>query len=285
MSAQWRGAHLANQQDFPILLKFIFPRDKLSIQVHPGDAYAAAQKQAAGRRGKTEMWHVLSAEPGARVLLGLKPATTREHFLAALAANTLEELFLEYLVHAGDTFFVPAGTPHTISAGMILCEVQQYSDLTYRVYDYGRVDAHGHARELHIEKALDVMNFGVSRGGKVAPIALPGDSVGKTLLVACSYFATERWEFKATVQMPPSPDHFDLLVVLAGSGYFHGREAPLAYHRGECWFLPASLGELSLQPEQKTTILRTYVPEMASLRAELRRAGVSEAQLAQTVFP
>src|SRR5215467_11428317 len=127
MPAEWRGTRFAEPGDFPLLIKFIFPNDRLSIQVHPDDAYAAAHEQAAGGRGKTEMWYVLSAEPGASLLLGLKRGATRESFLKALEEHTLENLLQRHSVQAGETYFVPARTPHTIGPGMIIYEVQEYS--------------------------------------------------------------------------------------------------------------------------------------------------------------
>src|SRR2546430_1152122 len=114
MPAEWRSTRFAEPGDFPLLIKFIFPNDKLSIQVHPDDAYAAAHEQAAGGRGKTEMWHILSSDPGASLLLGLKKGTDRQKFLDALQANRLEDVFQSHSVTAGDTFFVVPGTPHTI---------------------------------------------------------------------------------------------------------------------------------------------------------------------------
>jgi mannose-6-phosphate isomerase len=284
MSAEWRGTRLVSRPDFPILVKFIFPQDKLSIQVHPDDAYAAEHEQAAGGRGKTEMWHVVSNEPGAQVLLGLKPGTTKEKFLAALAAKELEELFVPHPVCAGETIFVPAGTAHSIGPGMVLCEVQEYSDLTYRVYDYGRVDGSGKPRELHLEKGMQVMNFGAWRGGKVMPLSLAPATGKRMLLAACPYFASERWEFRATLQTESASTRFEIFVILAGSGYLHWQNAPLPYQRGECWLIPASLGRFSLQPEQGTTVLRTYVPDLTELSAEMRQAGASVAQLAQVIF-
>src|SRR5204862_7061634 len=136
MPAEWRGTRLASRDDFPILVKFIFPKDKLSIQVHPDDAYAAAHEQAAGGRGKTEMWHVVSAEPGADVLIGPVPKVDRAKFLKAVETERLEEVFVHWRVQPGETFFVPAGTPHSIGPGMVLCEIQEYSDLPYRVSLY-----------------------------------------------------------------------------------------------------------------------------------------------------
>lgn len=284
MPPEWRGTRFTEPGDFPILVKFIFPNDKLSIQVHPDDAYAAAHEQAAGGRGKTEMWHILSAEPGAKVLVGLKSGITKEKFLRALQENIPEELFEAHPVRAGEAFFVPAGTPHTIGPGMVLCEIQEYSDLTYRVYDYGRVDAKGKPRALHVAKALEVLNFGGPRGGRVAPLQLPAERASRTLLAASPYFATERWEFLASVPSESCLERFELLVVLAGAGYIHWNGSPLMYKLGECWLLPASLGRFSLQPEQKSALIRTYVPDLASLGADLRKSGVVQEELARTVF-
>lgn len=284
MPAEWRGKDLARVNDFPILAKFLFPTDNLSIQVHPDDAYASVHEKAAGGRGKTEMWHILSAEPGAHVLLGLKPGATKEKFLAALASGTVENLFNTVPVSAGDTIFVPARTGHAIGPGIILCEVQEYSDLTYRVYDYNRLDAHGHPRELHTAKALQVMNFSSSVPGKVPPLPLVADRNQENLLAACRYFATERWDLLASAPSKSSGNHFELLIVLAGSGCFHWKGEPLRYRLGECWFLPASLENYIVQPEQKTSLLRAFVPDLADLREQLRARGFSEAQWSQAVF-
>ena len=283
MAPDWRGTRLVSCNEFPILVKFIFPQDKLSIQVHPDDAYAAAHEQAAGGRGKTEMWYAISSEPGASLLSGLKPGTDKKKFLSALKENRLEDIFQSHLVRPGDTFFVAAGTPHTIGPHMILCEIQEYSDLTYRVYDYGRVDGSGKPRELHIEKALEVIKYDAAPA-KVPPLPLPGEHAHKLLLAACSYFAAERWEFRVTVQAQSINENFELWVILDGSGHVHWQGTPLPYQRGQCWFIPASLGKFSLQPEQSTSVIRTYVPDLPRLRAELRQAGIPETRLAQTVF-
>ena len=185
MPPEWRGTRFTEPGDFPILVKFIFPNDKLSIQVHPDDAYAAAHEKAAGGRGKTEMWYVVSAEHDSYVLAGTKPGVSKQQFLEAISSQTLENLLERHSVYNGDTFFVPAGTPHTIGPGMILCEVQEYSDLTYRVYDYGRIDAKGKPRELHVQKALQVPSLPLYSGSY-------GIGGKRMLLSACRYFAVER---------------------------------------------------------------------------------------------
>ena len=284
MPPEWRGTRFTESGDFPILVKFIFPDDKLSIQVHPDDAYAAAHEQAAGGRGKTEMWHVVSAGPGAHVLVGLVPKADAEHFLRAIETQTLEDLFIHWRVQPGDTFFVPAGAPHTIGPGMVLCEVQEYSDLTYRVYDYGRLDALGKPRELHIEKALDVIEFGRPISGKASRIHLPGHGMQVSLLTACRYFATERWKIAAPIGVHSDPQHFDLLVILAGSGNVTWGNGSAMYQSGECWLIPACLGKSSVNPNELSKILRTYVPDLAALRANLERDGHSWQEIAKTVF-
>ncbi len=270
MTPAWRGLKFEDEDDFPLLIKFIFPTDNLSIQVHPNDAYASLHETAAGGRGKTEMWYVVSAEPGARLLAGLKLGETKERFRAALADHTLEDLFQVYEVRSGDTFFIPAGMPHTIGPGMVVCEVQEYSDLTYRVYDYDRLDAHGKPREVHVEKAMAVMDFGSIARAKVEtrPLRVHGEIVGEPL-VDCSYFSTFRHDISGRVHfsmVPGSREQFDLWVFLEGEGEigwtttkdsklenFYG--GGFRYKKGDCWFVPAEFGSHGFDPKQKTSIL------------------------------
>jgi mannose-6-phosphate isomerase len=294
MPPEWRGTRFAEPGDFPILIKFIFPNDKLSIQVHPDDAYAAVHEREAGGRGKTEMWHVISAEPGASLLVGLKPEVTKESFLKAIKNQTLEDLFQRHSVQTGDTYFVPACTPHTIGPGMVICEVQEYSDLTYRVYDYGRLDAKGKSRELHIEKALQVLNFDGGQRFKTRclPIEREGmdlavDETGGSLLTACKYFAVAKWDISRP-QKRYSGDmesSFSLLVFASGGGQLVWREGRSTYDAGECWFVPAEFEECSLVPSRPTSILEAYVPEVPLLLNRLKRQGADEDSLSQTVFP
>src|SRR5580658_5993956 len=128
---------------FPLLVKFLFPEDKLSVQVHPDDDYAARHEPAAGGRGKTEMWYAMRAREGSEVMVGLKAGVDREKFRRAIADGSAEECLRHITLRAGEAIFVPAGTAHTIGAGFVLCEIQEHSDVTYRVYDYNRRDAKG----------------------------------------------------------------------------------------------------------------------------------------------
>jgi mannose-6-phosphate isomerase len=279
MAPEWRGPRFAEPGDFPILIKFIFPNHKLSIQVHPDDAYASAHEKDAGGRGKTEMWHVVSAQPGASLLLGLKPGVTKQSFLKALENQTLEELFERHAVQTGDTYFVPAGTPHTIGPDIVICEVQEYSDITYRVYDYGRVDAQGRPRDLHIAKALEVVKFTGGTGGRVAThaVRLPDGNVFEPL-VSCPYFKVDRSEIcsRSDARYTRSPV-FSLWVFLSGegtvswlassgqkkSGQEHAGTFP--YKRTECWFIPPTLAAPDIQPKEKSSVLMAIVPEVSEI--------------------
>jgi len=290
MPAEWRGEGFRKAGDFPLLVKFIFPKDKLSIQVHPDDVYAAAHEKAAGGRGKTEMWHAVSAEPGAQVLIGLKPGVDKQKFLAALETHTLEDLFEAHPVQAGDTFFLPAGTPHTIGPGMVLCEVQQYSDLTYRVYDYGRVDAHGKPRELHLKKALAVMNFGANPNVRTTPLRTKGeymeqaiDDPGFSMLAACKYFAVTKCEISRALRMGCDPDGHRLYVFLSGSGQLEWDGGRSAFNAGECWFVPAEHMNLSVVPSGPIAFLAAFVPYMPSLLEGLEQ-DFSKADISRVVF-
>ena len=141
-----------------------------------------------------------------------------------MAHKTVEDLFVRYPVQAGETYFVEAGTQHAILPGMIVCEIQEYSDLTYRVYDYGRVDAHGKSRELHLEKALEVTRFDGTHSGKIPPLSLYSPDANKHLLAACEFFATERWDCDRTTPIESDPSEFQLIVILNGRGKLYEPE-------------------------------------------------------------
>jgi len=289
LPVEWTGTKITRDAPFPLLVKFIFAQEKLSVQVHPDDAYASRHESAAGGRGKTEMWYVIDAAPGAEVLVGLKPDVTPEIFKHAIAnaiGDASVEDFLQHVpLHPGDAMFVPAGTTHTIGAGFVLCEIQQSSDLTYRVYDYNRLNASGNARELHLGKAFDVMRFGAQRGGKVDSATISTAAMSKTFFTACRYFATERWQFAQPVSVRISHEHFELLIVLEGSGSFRWAKDSARFGPAQVWLIPAALGELEIAPDSKTTILRTYVPSsMAAATENLLQQGLGEQEVARLVF-
>jgi mannose-6-phosphate isomerase len=203
----------------PVLVKFLFTSENLSVQVHPD-----------GPQGKTEMWHILRAEPGARIALGFREPVSRERLRAAAVSGEIENLLHWFPVSAGETYFTPARTVHAIGGGIALCEIQQYSDVTYRLYDYGR------PRELHLDQALAIADLRDHPGVSKA-VDLPG---ARKLLVRCEYFETEILEITAPkVAEIAGPA---LLIFIQGNGGLAGEE----FQMGEVWLLPAGSSLLNI---------------------------------------
>ncbi len=227
----------------PILFKFIFTSEKLSVQVHPGDAYARAKDNLPG---KTEMWYVLRAEPGASLAAGFKEPLTRERLRESALSGEIEQMLEWIPVQPGDTLFIPTGTVHAIGAGIALCEIQQMSDTTYRLYDYGR------PRPLHLDRSLDVSTLGPWQR-PAPPRALPD---GWQRLVTCEYFATDTLRISRPLDYTPAPDRVDVLIFLSG----HGRLAGQPYRLGEMWKIPAGGAPFCLEPSADTQLLRSYLP-------------------------
>ncbi|MFN8481972.1 MAG: type I phosphomannose isomerase catalytic subunit [Anaerolineae bacterium] len=244
-------------EDFPLLAKFIDAADDLSVQVHPGDDYAHTVEAATGFHGKTEAWHVLQATADAAVIHGFSAPTDRQRFAAAVAQGTALDNLRYVPVQAGDTIFVPAGTMHAINAGVMLFEIQEKSDLTYRVYDYDRRDAQGRPRDLHIEQALAVTNFDSPAPAKLAPLPL---APGRWLLVECPYFVMERCELSAATRLATDDATFEIVTVIGGAMDLLAGDGATHLPRGSAVVLPASLGAYQLMPSPDVTFLRCYVP-------------------------
>ena len=213
---------------FPLLIKLLFPREKLSVQVHPDDAQA---KAAGMPRGKTECWYILSADPGAQVAVGFKDPLSQAQVKAVIEDGSLEDKLHRIPVKSGDMVFVDAGTVHAIGPGMVVLETQQYSDTTYRLWDYGR------PRELHIEAGS-----AVTRTSTAAGLVSPTSMNGFTRLVACDYFAVDR--FGLQEQEQGSLDHGDklqILIALSGELSVHDNQGgSVALPRGKAVILPAT---------------------------------------------
>ena len=284
MPLEWTGTAIDTKRDFPLLVKFLFTEDKLSVQVHPNDEQAAQYEPGAASCGKTEMWYALRAQPGAEVLVGLDPQVTPESFRRCIEDGTAEDCLARVPLQAGDAVFVPAGAAHTIGAGLLLCEIQQHSDITYRVYDYNRPDSRGKLRDLHIEKAMQVMRFGAQKGGKVRPVRIESGTVKETYLAACSYFATEKREFSGTLVQETSAARFELVIILEGHGEFRCGGQQAAYRAAQVWLVPAALGEYRLEPAVSTALLRTYVPQdLRKFAAHLASRGAAEADISRLI--
>ena len=212
---------------FPMLIKFIDAKDDLSVQVHPSDDYALAHENSFG---KTEMWYVVEAEEGAGLYVGFKRPVTKEEYERAIAENTLTELLNFYEVKQGDCYFIPSGTIHAIGSGCIICEIQQNSNLTYRVYDYGRKDKNGNTRELHVEKALKVTSLEQYENRALGINRSFGELLG-----ASKYFTTTKITLDGEMELPMDTGSFKCVTVISGAGSI-GAEA---FKAGDSFFLPA----------------------------------------------
>jgi mannose-6-phosphate isomerase len=285
LPVEWTGSG-ARSEAFPLLVKFLFPQEKLSVQVHPNDEYARQREAEAGGVGKTEMWYAIAAKPGAGVLLNLKPGVTPSSFRRSIAEGTAESC-LEFLpVKAGDAVFVPAGAVHAVGPGLVLCEIQQNSDITYRVFDYDRRDSQGELRPLHLEKALAAINFGEQTGGKIQPVQVSRIALTETFHIACRHFVAEKWEFPERIAATTLREHFDLLIILEGSGAIECASQSLPYSVAHAWLVPAAMGAYQIAPTTPTRLLRTYVPpNLADLAQRLANHGIPESAWSRLICP
>lgn len=249
------GKNAAAFESFPVLIKLIDAKDPLSIQVHPSDEYAL---RVEGEYGKTEMWVIVDCEPGAFLYFGVNRLVSKEEFRQRIEDNTVLEVLNKVEVHPGDVFFIQAGTIHAIGAGILICEIQQNSNCTYRVYDYDRRGADGRPRELHIEKALDVCRLEpsdtASRLGEVK--ALAGGTVQQ--LGACKYFSTEKLIVEEALTLEVGEDSFVSLLATDGSGWVEGPENKLAFRAGDSLLVPAGAGRVRVTG--RAVLVKTTVP-------------------------
>ena len=240
---------------FPLLVKLLDAHTPLSVQVHPDDAYALAHE--GNELGKTEMWVVLHADPGAELIVGVKAGTTPDAFRRAIAENRPEPYLHRVPVQAGDHVCVPAGTLHAIMGGLLIAEIQQNSNTTYRVYDWGRVGADGKGRPLHVDKALDVIDFARVEPQVCPPAPLPSEpGLRRELLCSNRYFTTERITLDAgfTYSGACTGDSLEIWGVLSGEVTLNR----LALSAVRFCLLPAALGEYAVVAASPATLLRTY---------------------------
>jgi mannose-6-phosphate isomerase len=247
----------APSTQFPLLVKYIDAETPLSVQVHPDDAYAA---EHAGELGKTEMWYVLYAEPGASLIAGLCAQVTREEFAEALAHGDPAALLHQVPVTTGDSLFIPAGRIHAIMPGLLILEIQQNSDTTYRLYDWGRVGLDGQPRALHTAEAMAVTNWGdYTPQPEIVSREQAGENI-HAVLAACPYFVVEKYDIATPWTLPADAGSFRILNCVAGGGTlrWEGGEEPLAV--GDSLLLPAALDAVTLCPEYHAVFVVSYVP-------------------------
>lgn len=239
---------------FPILAKFIDAKKDLSVQVHPDDEYA---RENENDNGKTEMWYIIDAEEGASLIYGFKHKVTKEILERAIERGELDKHLQKVEVHKGDLFFVPAGTVHGIGKGILLAEIQESSNVTYRVYDYDRVDKNGKKRQLHFDKAVQVMDMDVVPDIKQKKRLVkyyPGCS--RKLLCRCKYFETERIQVTKGFSFSVREESFQVLMCLDGYGQVEvDGDKPVRFTKGETVFLPAGIGRCLIIGD--ATLLKT----------------------------
>ncbi len=239
---EFLGTKVVNGE-LPILVKLIDAQKKLSVQVHPDDDYA---QRVEHENGKTEMWYVLDAKSGAHVVLGFEHDIDSRQLKDAIESNTLMRHLHKEVVQKGDVIFVPAGTVHGIGEGVLIAEIQESSNVTYRVYDYNREDKAGKKRELHFEKAIQVLNMKkieYSKSNQRLIHFYPGCS--REMLCRCKYFEAERIKVKTGFSFSVKKESFQVLLCLSGNGQVEsadGEKKPVRFTKGECLFLPAGIG-------------------------------------------
>ncbi len=229
---------------FPILIKFIDAKDNLSVQVHPDDEYALKNN---GEYGKTEMWYVMDCDEGASLYFGFNRTLTKEELKKRIEENTLLEVLNRVPVRKGDVFFIKSGTVHAIGKGIMICEIQQNSNTTYRVYDYNRKDKDGNTRPLHIERAIEVADLKPAENVK-----FPGD-----VLASCKYFTVEKHDVSGSFRTAVTQDCFKSVIVLSGCGKLKYPSGELEFRKGDSLFVPAGCGEIEITGECE--IIISYV--------------------------
>lgn len=242
------GTKSLNFPYFPVLIKLIDAKDNLSIQVHPDNDYA---QRVENEFGKTEIWYVLDAEPDATLVYGFKEKITSEEFKKAIENETLTDVLNVVNVKKGDLFFIEAGTVHAIGKGTLIAEIQQNSNSTYRVYDYGRVGNDGKPRELHIKKAVDVSKTEPAKYD-IKPFGEKEDIGGNTaqLLTKCDLFTVYHYDVKNTLTLKTNEESFNHVLVLDGNGKINDKD----FKKGDSFFIPANFGDYEISGDAEIIV-------------------------------
>ena len=234
------GTKVTSEGELPILIKLIDAKDNLSVQVHPNDEYAKAYENDLG---KTEMWVVLEAEEGAKLVYGFKEEMSKAAFENAIKEDRLEEVLNYMSVKKGDVLFIEPGSIHAIGKGIVIAEIQQSSNVTYRVYDYGRLGVDGKPRPLHVEKAIEVTRLNQVNPNQVQYEMVEHEGYAKGKLVECNYFTVEQIELKEEVKLQTDETSFHVLLVTEGEMQAESHHETIVLQKGDCLFIPAYTGE------------------------------------------
>lgn len=252
------GEHAHGGTDLPVLVKLIDAKSDLSVQVHPSDEFARTREN--GQNGKTEMWYVMDAEPDSRIAYGLHHTISREIFRKAIEDGSVEKYLQMISVRKNDLFFIPPGTVHAIGAGCLIAEIQQSSNLTYRLYDYDRIDRNGNKRLLHLEKGLAVASLeAIPEPRQPMRLLRYSGGTASELLCRCQYFQVERVlvnteHRRDLASFRVSPESFEVFLFLDGCGSMFCEDSTLQFFKGDCVFVPAGSADIYLHA--RTEFLR-----------------------------
>jgi mannose-6-phosphate isomerase len=245
------GTDCEKFDNFPILIKLIDAKDNLSVQVHPDNEYAL---RVEGEYGKTEMWYIVDCDEGATLLYGFKDTISKNEFAQRIADNTLLEVTNAVPVKKGDVFFIQAGTLHAIGKGILIAEIQQNSNTTYRIYDYGRVGKDGNPRELHVEKAKDVTDLCPAKAYPETPVEQK-DGYTSKLLSSCDYFTTYAIDVESKAVLEADEKSFVSLLILEGEGKVIGDDT-VEFRKGDSIFIPAGTGKFAVDGKCKAILTK-----------------------------
>ena len=254
--AQLVGATLNTQLPcvFPLLIKVIDAADDLSVQVHPNDTLAQEKHQACG---KTEMWYVLESSEGASLISGFNHPTSQDEFIKKMQEGTFADLLKVNKTSVGDFYYIPAGRIHSIGKGNLIIEIQQTSDITYRVYDFERKDQHGNKRQLHLEEALEAIDFNDAESGKITPKVLDGQ---KSEVVNCNYFTTNLISMNRSLSLNyTSINSFVILVNIADTCIISSGNHTLELRKMEAALIPSCLNNINITTPENTQLLEVFV--------------------------
>jgi mannose-6-phosphate isomerase len=244
---------------FPLLIKFIDSAQALSVQVHPNDEMAQEQSDSFG---KNEMWYVMEAEPDSEIIVGFTKPVNRLEFASHIKNDTVSSVLKSYKVAKGDFFYIPAGTIHAIGKGVLLLEVQQSSDITYRIYDWGRTDSNGNPRELHQELALQAIDFELQAQGLQR---IPENLNVKQRLIECPYFNVSRWVVDKEVNFDlyeSEIDSFVIIICIEGIGTIvSDGNSTVSIKKGELVLIPAEIANFTLVPKRESVFIEVNIPE------------------------
>lgn len=268
---------------FPVLAKYLFTSDWLSLQVHPDDE--EARKLQPGSLGKSEMWYVLRVDQNSGCLLGLRPGVSKEELRTAIQRGNGAELLCQFRPEAAEAVFVPPGTVHALGAGLVLFEAEQNSDLTYRLHDWGRMGPDGKPRALHLENGLEVTRPEAPAHRDLPRLEFAEPWGLRRYVVASRHFAVEEWLVRKKVRLQGSAARVEILSILSGEGRVETAAGWLAYGVGDTWLIPPAAEPFRLAPEGRTRLLRLYLPDLDNdFRRPLAQRGVRESEIRKVVF-